>query len=164
MNVLIGCECTGTIRDAFRRLGHNAWSCDLLPDQHGSSEFHIQDDIFNVLNGLGHYPLWDLFIVHPDCTYLTVSAEWCYKDIELQTKKLDPNKLYGVERRKAREKALKFVRSLIYLSYDIPRFCMENPVGKINTEIRKPDQYIQPYEFGHNASKKQGYGCGIYRS
>lgn len=170
MNVLIGCECTGTIRDAFRARGHDAYSCDLLSDQSGNSPFHIQDDILKVLDSevyrlpdgamaekrLLNGAYWDLFIVHPDCTYLTISAEWCYKDIELQTKKLSPAKLYGEERRIARKEALLFVRRILVLSSDIPKFCMENPVGKINTEIMKPTQYIQPYDFGHDASKKTG--------
>lgn len=165
MNVLIGCECTGTIRDAFRRAGHNAWSCDILPDKSGDdnefSRFHIQDDILKVLSfrrdGLNIWPdYWDLFIVHPDCTYLTISAEWCYKDIEKQTKKLSKDKLYGAKRRAARIESLQFVRDVVEASKDIPKFAMENPVGKINTEIKKPTQYIQPYEFGHDASKKTG--------
>jgi len=156
MNVLIGCECTGTIREAFRKLGHNAWSCDILDDQSGNSNYHIKADILDVLKNKEKYPAWDLFIVHPDCTYLTISAEWCYKDIELQTKKLDPDKLYGKARRMAREKALDFVRQIIELSLHIPKFGMENPIGKINTGIRKPDQYIHPHEYGHDASKKTG--------
>ena len=156
MNVLIGCECTGTIREAFRSRGHSAYSCDLLPDQSGNNEYHIQDDIIHVLNHSSRMNGWDLFIVHPDCTYLTISAEWCYKDIELQTKNLDPDKLYGVARREARDKSLQFVRDVMQASAYIPKFCMENPVGKINTTIAKPTQYIQPYEFGHDASKKTG--------
>lgn len=159
MNVLIGCECTGTIRDEFRKLGHNAYSCDILPDQSGNafnrSNYHIQKDILALLSL--RVLDWDLFIVHPDCTYLTCAAEWCYKDVNLQTKKLDPNKLYGHERRKAREQALLFVRRLMVASKHIPKFCLENPgYNKINTVIRKPDQFIQPYEYGHDASKKTG--------
>lgn len=165
MNVLIGCECTGTIRDAFIAAGHNAYSCDILPDRNGKKCLHLQDDILNVLNSetymlpngyMATRDYWDLFIVHPDCTYLTCSAEWCYKDIELQTKKLDPSKLYGVERRAAREVALQFVRDVMKASEHIPKFVMENPTGKINTVIKKPDQYIHPYQYGHDASKRTG--------
>jgi hypothetical protein len=156
MKVLIGCECTGVIRDAFRRLGHEAYSCDLLPDQSGRSEHHIQGDIIEYLESCED-GYWDIFIVHPDCTYLTISAEWCYKDIELQTKKLSPDKLYGSARREAREHALAFVKKVDALGRKkAKRTCMENPVGKINTVIRKPDQYIQPHEYGHDASKKTG--------
>lgn len=168
MNVLIGCECTGTIRDAFRARGHNAYSCDILPDQN-NSVYHIQDDILKVLESEAYRPktaliiphdYWDLFIVHPDCTYLTCAAEWCYKDIELQTKKLDPNKLYGKARREAREKALQFVRDLIAASDHIPRVCIENPAySKINAVTRAAGfdvQFIQPHEYGHDASKKTG--------
>lgn len=166
MNILIGCECTGTIRDAFRKAGHNAYSCDLLPDKNGNTLCHIQDDILKVLESEAYRlptgeivgrDYWDLFIVHPDCTYLTCAAEWCYKDIELQTKKLDPSKLYGEARREARKEALLFVRRIIELSKHIPKFCMENPgYNKINTEIMRPTQFIQPNEYGHDASKKTG--------
>lgn len=155
MNVLIGCECTGTIRDEFRKRGHNAWSCDILPNQNGNNNYHIQDDILTVLKM--HYMPWDLFIAHPDCTYLTVAAEWAYKERWQINKKLSSDKLYGNERRIAREQALQFVRDLFTHSDHIPKFCLENPgYNKINTVIRKPDQFIQPYEYGHDASKKTG--------
>lgn len=154
MRVLVGCECTGTVRDAFRARGHEAYSCDILPDKSGNNEYHIQGDILEVLR---RKEPWDLFIVHPDCTYLTCAAEWCYKDVELQTKKLDQQKLYGKARRDAREKALQFVRDIIIESEYIERVCIENPgYNKINTTIRKPDQFIQPHEYGHDASKKTG--------
>lgn len=165
MNVLIGCECTGTIRDSFRKAGHNAYSCDILPDQKGSV-YHIQDDILKVLESEAYRPktaliiphdYWDLFIVHPDCTYLTCAAEWAYKDRDQIKKKLSPDKLYGAERRAAREEALQFVRRVIQASKHIPKFCMENPgYNKINTIIARPDQFIQPHEYGHDASKKTG--------
>lgn len=155
LNVLAGCECTGTIRDEFRKLGHNAWSCDILPNQNGNNNYHIQDDILTVLK-MDYMP-WDLFIVHPDCTFLTVAAEWAYKERWQIKKKLSPDKLYGHERRIAREQALQFVRDLFTHSDHIPRVCLENPgYNKINTVIRKPDQFIQPYEYGHDASKKTG--------
>ena len=155
MNVLIGCECTGTIRDEFRKRGHNAYSCDVLPCRTGEKKRHFQADILYVLrhSSIG----WDLFIVHPDCTFLTVAAEWAYKERDQINKKLSPDKLYGIERRAARERALQFVRDLFTYSADIPCVALENPgFNKINTVIRRPDQYIQPYEYGHDASKKTG--------
>lgn len=174
MNVLIGCENSGTIRDAFIAAGHNAWSCDLLPGGGHNVHRHIQDDIRNMFNlwatpegGEEYFPYqlrgigsvwpqyWDLLIAHPDCTYLTCSAEWAYKDGPYH-QKVKPGTLVGAERRAARVEALDFVRWLMALP--IERIAIENPVGAISREIRKPDQYIQPYEFGHDASKKQGYG------
>lgn len=160
MNVLIGCEKSGVIRDAFRARGHNAWSCDLArPDIPASGHghiYHLQGDVMRVINGhiprdmvtdsaFRNTPLfipWDLFIVHPDCTYLTSSGlHW-------------NGRVPG--RAEKTEEALGFVRQLFARSAHIPRMALENPIGRINTAIRKPDQYIQPHEFGHNASKKTG--------
>jgi hypothetical protein len=151
INILIGGECTGTIRDAFRARRFNAWSCDLLPDVKGSP-YHYQCDILQLLASTAAY--WQLFIVHPDCTYLTGSAEWCYRGV--QTKNCRPGVLYGAERRAARVVALDFVRALLAYEDVIPHMALENPVGKIGTEIRPATQYIQPYEYGHDASKKTG--------
>jgi hypothetical protein len=133
--VLIGCEHSGTIRDAFRARGIEAVSCDLLDtDRPGP---HITGDIRDVL---WLREPWSLFIVHPDCTYLTASGlHWNVR---------------RPERRQKTEEALQFVRDLIELSAYIPRFCMENPVGRIGTAVRAADQYIQPFEFGHDASKR----------
>lgn len=143
MRVLIACEYSGRVREAFRALGHNAWSCDFLPSE-DNSRFHIQQDVRSILTDG-----WDLMIAHPDCTYLTNAAEWCYKDDP--GKKMSPGILFGAERRKAREDALEFVNLL--LNAPIPRIAIENPVGVISTRIRKPDQIIQPYEYGEDASK-----------
>lgn len=132
MKVLIACESSGTVREAFRALGHEAWSADLLPADDGS-QYHIQGDVLQVLaNG------WDLMVAHPPCTYLSVSGmHWTTRGLR------DP---------KLTEDALEFVRLL--MSAPIPRIAIENPVSIISTRIRKPDQIIQPWQFGEDASKK----------
>lgn len=147
MRVLIACESSGAVRDAFREKGHDAWSCDLLPTE-TATDFHIQFDVRKVLH-LG----WDLMIAHPDCTYLTNSAEWAYGDGPYH-QRVKPGTLTGAARRQAREQALEFVRLL--LAAPIRHKCIENPVGAISRYIRKPDQYIQPHEYGEDASKKTG--------
>lgn len=129
--ILVGCEFSGTVRDEFAKLGHDAWSCDLLPTE--SEGNHIQGDLLEVLKDG-----WDLGIFHPPCTYLTSSG--------LHWNKRNP------ERQKETEKSLIFVQSLLDTS--IPKIALENPVGCISSRIRKPDQIIQPYEFGHDASKR----------
>ena len=131
MKVLIACEFSGVVRREFSKLGHDVWSCDLLPSE-DDSEYHFQEDVLNILdNG------WDLMIAHPPCTYLTVSG--------LHWNKKNPN------RAKLTEESLEFVQKL--LNARIPKIALENPIGCISTRIRKPDQIIQPYEFGHDASK-----------
>lgn len=148
MRVLVACEYSGRTREAFRAKGHDAWSCDLLPAE-DNSPYHIQGDVRGVLN-----QGWDLLIAHPDCTYLTCSAEWAYTDGPYH-QKVKPETLVGAARREAREEALKFVRLLF--AAPIKRKCIENPaVGAINTRIRKPSQVIQPNQFGHDASKGTG--------
>ena len=130
MRVLIACEYSGAVRDAFRARGHDAMSCDLLPtDVDGP---HYQGDVFDVI-GDG----WDLMVAHPPCTYLSSSGlHWNGR----------------VEGRAAKtEDALAFVRTL--LDAPIPRIAIENPVGCIGTRIRKADQTIQPHQFGDDASK-----------
>lgn len=143
MRVLVACEYSGRVRDAFRALGHDAMSCDLLPTE--SPGPHHQGDVFDVI-GDG----WDLMIAHPPCTYLTIAAEWAYKDE--QTKKIKPGTLIGQARREAREGAIKFVMALA--NAPIERIAIENPVGVLSTVWREPDQFIQPYEYGDDASKK----------
>lgn len=132
MRVLVGCEYSGRVRNAFREAGHDAWSCDLLPSE-DDSPFHIHGDVLPLL-GQG----WDLGIFHPPCTYLAVSG--------LHWNKRDP------ARAAKTEEALDFVRAL--MSAPIERIAVENPVSCISSRIRKPDQIIQPYEFGEDASKK----------
>lgn len=131
MRVLIACEFSGVVRRAFLRCGHEAVSCDLLPAEDGSWR-HYQGDVLDIID---HG--WDLMIAHPPCTYLSVSG------------------LHWNKRRPARaqltEEALDFVQSL--LSAPIGRIALENPIGLISTRIRKPDQIIQPFQFGHDASK-----------
>ena len=127
MRVLIACEFSGVVRDAFSARGHNAWSCDLLPSERKGN--HIQGDVLEVL-GQG----WDLGIFHPPCTRLAVSgARWF--------------KLYRDEQ----ELALDFVRDL--MNAPIHRTALENPVSVISSRIRKPDQIIQPWQFGHGETK-----------
>lgn len=133
MRVLVACEVSGTVRDAFIKRGHEAFSCDIQPSE---SPFHIQGDVREVLDGS-----WDLIIAHPPCTYLTsTGARWLY-DARY------PNRM------KDREEAVEFAR-MFYDKAD--KVAIENPVGYLSTAWRKPDQYIQPYEYGHNASKKTG--------
>jgi hypothetical protein len=143
MKVLVACEYSGRVRDAFIAAGHEAMSCDLLPTE--TTGPHYVGDVRDILgNG------WDLMIAHPPCTYLTVSAEWAYKDV--QTKKMKPGTLIGQARREAREEAIRFVLELA--NAPIERIAIENPVGTLSTKWREPDQFIQPYEYGDDASKK----------
>ena len=131
MRVLVACEFSGAVRDAFIARGHDAMSCDLLPTEAAGP--HYQGDVRDVLGGG-----WDLMIAHPPCTYLAVSGmHWTTRGLR------DPQ---------LTEDALDFVRLL--LDAPIPRIALENPVGVISSRIRKPDQIIQPYEYGHDASKK----------
>lgn len=127
MKVLVGCEFSGTVRDAFIARGHDAMSCDLLPtDAPGP---HYQGDVRDVL-GAG----WDLAIFHPPCTHLAVSgARWFKDKAALQPAALD------------------FVRAL--LAAPIPRIALENPVSIISSRVRRPDQVIQPWQFGHGETK-----------
>lgn len=136
MRVLIACEFSGAVREAFRRRGHDAWSCDLLPAEDGS-EFHYRGNVINLIEE-GNY--WDLMIAHPPCQYLSSSGLHWNKRIEGRQQKT--------------EEALEFVQML--LDAPIEKIALENPVGCISTRIRPADQYIQPYEFGENASKKTG--------
>jgi len=128
MRVLVACEFSGVVREAFRRWGHDAWSCDLLPAEDGS-EFHIQQDVLRVLR---HN--WDLMICHPPCTHLAVSGARWFK-----------------EKRPEQLAALGFVECL--LAAPIPRIALENPISIISSRIRKPDQIIQPWQFGHGEVK-----------
>jgi hypothetical protein len=128
MRVLIACEYSGTVRDAFRLRGHDAMSCDLLPtDVDGP---HYQGDVFDIINDG-----WDLMIAHPPCTHLAVSgAAWFHKKQAEQAE------------------ALEFVRSL--MNAPIGKIAIENPVSVISSRIRKPDQIVQPHQFGHMEQKK----------
>jgi hypothetical protein len=144
MRVLIGCEQFGHMREAFIAHGHDAWSCDLKPARDGSLR-HLQCDVLSVLDDG-----WDMAIFHPDCTYLTCSAEWAYGDGPYH-QKVKPETLVGAKRRQAREEAIEFVFKL--RDCKIPRKAIENPVGILSRRWRKPDQTVQPYWFGDDASK-----------
>jgi hypothetical protein len=131
MKVLVACEYSGKVRDAFTKLGHFAMSCDLLPSD--VPGLHYQGDVLNIINDG-----WDLMIAHPPCTYLSVSGmHWTTRGIR------DP---------KLTEDALQFVQML--MDAPIKHIAIENPVSVISSRIRKPDQIIQPWWFGHDASKK----------
>jgi hypothetical protein len=131
MRVLIACEFSGVVREAFRKRGHEAVSCDLLPAE-DNSPHHIQGDVLPVL-----LEGWDLMIAHPPCTYLCSSG--------LHWNKRRPGRAAKTE------EALQFVREL--LNAPIDRIAIENPIGCISSRIRKPDQTIQPHQYGHDASK-----------
>ena len=151
MKVLIACERFGVIRDAFIKAGHDAMSCDLVDSLVAGP--HHTGDVREIL----HHG-WDLMIAHPDCTYLTNSAAWAFSDPDFERypkhgyhQAVKAGTLVGAERRHARSEALEFVRLL--MSAHIPRIAIENPIGAISSAIRKPDQIIQPYEYGDDASK-----------
>jgi hypothetical protein len=148
MRVLVGCEYSGTVRDAFLRRGHDAVSCDLLPTE--SPGPHYQGDVLDIIN-----EPWDLVILHPDCTYLTCSAEWAYGDGPYH-QKVKPETLVGAARRTAREEALRFVERL--WKSPAKRKCLENPVGVINRYLpfMPRPQYVHPHQFGDDASKRTG--------
>ena len=131
MKVLVACEYSGRVRDAFIRGGHDAMSCDLLPTD--VSGPHYQGDVFDIINNG-----WDLMVAHPPCTYLSVSGmHWTTRGLR------DPQ---------LTENALAFVQRL--MDAPVERIAIENPVSVISSRIRKPDQIIQPWWFGHDASKK----------
>lgn len=134
MRILVACEASGEVRRAFRELGHDAWSCDLLPPDDGDWSNHLIGDVREWLYDTD----WDMMIAFPDCTYLTGAGLHWNKRVPGRAEKT--------------EEALEFVQEL--MNAPIPRIAIENPVGCISTRIRKPDQIIQPYEFGEDASKK----------
>lgn len=126
----MACEYSGTVREAFKARGHDAWSCDLLPtDRPGQ---HVQGDVLAILD-----QGWDLMIAHPPCTHLAVSGARWFKE--------------KPEKAELQREGLWFVWELMHAP--IPRICIENPVSVISSKIRKPDQIIQPYMFGHEATK-----------
>jgi len=127
MRVLVACEYSGTVREAFRKLGHDAWSCDLLETDIPGN--HLQCDVLSILD-----QGWDLMIAHPPCTHLAVSGARYFKD--------------KVEQQK---EALEFVS--ILMAATIGKICIENPISVISSKIRKPDQIIQPWQFGHGETK-----------
>lgn len=128
MRVLVACEYSATVRDAFRARGHDAWSCDLLPTE-GDPQWHHEGDVFDILNDS-----WDLMIAHPPCTHLAVSGARWFKDKLVE-----------------QAEALEFVRRL--LDAPIEKIALENPISIISSRIRKPTQIIQPWQFGHGETK-----------
>ena len=131
MKVLIACEYSGIVRDAFTAKGHDAWSCDILPTE--SPGNHFQGDVLEHLD-----KGWDIMIAHPPCTHLAVSgARWFTE---------------GKKPWSLQEDALDFVRKL--LNAPIDKIALENPVSVISTKIKKPNQIIQPFEYGHDVTKR----------
>lgn len=145
MKILIGCEESQTVALAFRKKGHDAYSCDLKPCSGGHPEYHLQMDVFDALK----LHNWDMAIFFPDCTYLTVTANKWLKDQPARKS----GALVGEARREARREAIAFFKRLA--TYEgLKKIAVENPVGCMSTEFRKPDQIIQPYQFGHKEQKK----------
>ena len=140
--ILVACEESQAITKAFRKLGYEAYSCDLLPASGGYPEWHIQGDaIAEAYSGK-----YDMMIAHPPCTYLSVAGAWAmYKKDE------NGNKVINEVRKKNQEEALDFVREL--MNAPIEHIAIENPVSVISSQIRKPDQIVHPYHFGDKASK-----------
>ena len=136
MKVLVACEYSGIVRNAFKAKGHDAWSCDLLPTEQPSKN-HIEGDVIPILNNG-----WDLIIAHPPCTHLSVSgaARWAEKVADGR-----------------QPAAIKFVETI--WDSECPRICIENPVGALSSrsKLGKATQYVQPYEFGHAEQKKTGF-------
>jgi hypothetical protein len=139
MRVIIACEESQAVTIAFRELGHQAFSCDLLPCSGGHPEWHFQESIFDVLK---REQKFDLMIAHPPCTYLSVSgAGWMYNKDGSRNEERWQNQMDGLE----------FVHQL--MDVDIDHICIENPISVISTFIREPDQIIQPWMFGDKAQK-----------
>jgi site-specific DNA-cytosine methylase len=127
MKILIACEYSGTVREAFSKLGHDAWSCDILETEIPGN--HLQCDVRDILNNG-----WDMMIAHPPCTHLAVSGARWFKDKKVE-----------------QAEALEFVRLL--LNAPIEKIALENPISIISSHIRKPDQIIQPWQYGHGETK-----------
>ena len=129
--MLVACEFSGIVRNAFRARGHEAWSCDLLPAEDDERRFHFTGDVRAYIQP---HLRWDLMVAHPPCTHLAVSGARWFKD-----------------KREEQAEALEFVRQL--MDAPVPRICIENPISIISSRIRKPDQIIQPWMFGHGETK-----------
>ena len=135
MKILVACEFSGTVRDAFSRGGHEAWSCDLLPSEKPGN--HYQGNVLDIIcDG------WDLMVAHPPCTFLTVAAnKWMKPEFA--------DRFPG--RPQQREEAVSFFMAMI--NAPIPQIAVENPIGVISSRYRKPDQVVQPWMFGHGETK-----------
>lgn len=132
MRILVACEFSGRVRDAFRWRGHDAYSCDLLPGEGAFKQFHIQGDCTYT----AYMDNWDMMIAHPPCTHLAVSGSRHF-----------PAKIADGRQ----QQALNFVQEL--MDAPIEKICIENPISIISSRIRKPDQIIQPWQFGHGETK-----------
>lgn len=137
MKILVACEFSGIVRDAFRKRGHDAWSCDLLPSE-ADGKWHLVGDVFDCLDNPTFGEPWDMLIAFPPCTYLTVAAN---KWMKPEYRDRFPQRL------EQREAAVRFFTRLAAAGVD--KICIENPIGVMSTRFRKPDQIIQPYQFGH---------------
>lgn len=146
--ILVACEESQAVTKELRNLGHEAFSCDLLPCSGGHPEWHYQQDVFKVID-----KGWDIMIAHPPCTYLAVSgARWMYHpdDNELPFSERRPHPKHP-NRRKKQADALDFVQRL--MDAPIAKIAIENPISVISSKIRKPDQIVHPWMFGDKASK-----------
>lgn len=131
MRVLVGCEYSGRVRQAFRKRGHDAWSCDMFEPAEDDSPFHYREDVLKIIAN----EQWDLMVCHPPCTHLAVSGArwWATKPPELQ------------------QEAIQLCLDL--MAAPIEKIAMENPIGLLSSRYRKPDQIIQPWQFGHGETK-----------
>lgn len=155
MNVLIACEESQTITIEMRKLGHQAFSCDLQEPSGGHPEWHVQGDVLDILRSPAAFPTmdgtkyegitWDLIIAHPPCTYLSVAANRMHSKKSRTVSQIN-------DRTVARLEAMKFFLS--FANANCPKICIENPVGIMNTAYRQPDQIIHPYYFGEPALKR----------
>lgn len=127
MKILVACEFSGIVREAFTKLGHDAWSCDLIDTEIPGK--HLIGDVLNFLDDK-----WDMLIAHPPCTYLAVSGARYFK-----------------QRQKEQQQAIEFARKLWEAPID--KICMENPISVLSTKLCKPSQIIQPWQFGHGETK-----------
>lgn len=162
MKVLIACEESQEVCKAFRALGHEAYSCDIQECSGGHPECHIQEDVLQVLNPVDHgnnylpaiwfstmdgdfYEVekWDLIIAHPPCTFLTVAGNRWFNEERYGEK--------AIQRKRDRQEAIDFFMK--FLNADCEKIAIENPIGIMSTVYRKPDQVIQPYQFGDRARK-----------
>jgi hypothetical protein len=155
MKILVACEESQEVCKAFRAKGHEAYSCDIQECSGGHPEWHIMGDVLPLINGRCEFETmdgqkhkidgkWDLLIAHPPCTYLTVAGNRWFNVGRYGEK--------AIERAKNREDAINFF--FAFVNADCDYIAIENPVGVISTVYRKPDQIIQPYEYGHHARKK----------
>lgn len=155
MNILVACEESQAVTIELRRLGHTAYSCDIIPCSGGHPEWHIQSDVLPLLNGFAKFQTadgaehsvdgrWDMIIAFPPCTFLTVTGNRWF-NIERYGDK-------AIQRYKDREKAIKFF--MAFANADCDKIAIENPVGIMSSEWRKPNQIINPYQFGDPFEKK----------